>query len=247
MKKVIFLGSKPIGYECLNYLVENASSLDIELVGVLTKENNSFGKSNIQELCKNNAIPIIEDLDEVSKIEGIDLLISVQYHKILKKAHIENAGLSINLHMAPLPEYRGCNQFTHAILNKDEVFGTTIHVLDEGIDSGDLIFERRFAIPKNCVVNELYNRTFDESVLLFKESIGRILSGDYKVTPQSELLKSRSTSLNYRNEINKLKEINWEDSSKEDIITQIRATAMPGFDPPYAIVDGKKIKFLIEE
>ena len=52
----------------------------------------------------------------------------------------------------------------------------------------------------------------------------------------------RSTQLHYRNEIQEIKEINlnW-DSDK--IQRHIRATSMPGFEPPYTILDNKKVYF----
>ncbi|MBK8684503.1 MAG: hypothetical protein IPN26_05660 [Bacteroidetes bacterium] len=73
----------------------------------------------------------------------MDFLISVQYHQILNERHIQKARtLAINLHMAPLPEYRGCNQFSFAILDQYPEFGTTLHVMDERIDHGDILFEK---------------------------------------------------------------------------------------------------------
>jgi methionyl-tRNA formyltransferase len=107
--------------------------------------------------------------------------------------------------MAPLPEYRGCNQFSYAIINNDKEFGTTIHRLEEGIDSGAILFEKRFQIPQNCWVSELYDITYHKSIELFKVSIPKIIAVDYKLKPQKNYLNERSTSLHYRREIEDLK------------------------------------------
>ncbi|MFC1613118.1 formyltransferase family protein [Patescibacteria group bacterium] len=247
MKKIIFLGSKPIGYKCLEYLIKNSGDLDIILDGVLTNDNINFASSlSIKSICKKNNIRIIENLDKLLSLKDIDILISVQYHKILKKCHIDIArDISINLHMAPLPEYRGCNQFSFAILNNDAIFGTTIHRLEEGIDSGSIIAEKRFNIPKNCFVDELYNLTFKKSLKLFKEEICNIISSNFTLTPQETFLGKRNLSLHYRKEIKDIKKINlsWD---KEKIERHIRATAMPGFDPPYAYIGNEKINIIRE-
>ena len=239
MKKVVFLGSKNIGYECLKHLYNNKNNLNVELIGVLT---NVRGKKVI-EYCRGKSIMVIDGLDKFLKINSCDIAISVQYHEILKKNHIQKAkDIIVNLHMASLPEYRGCNQFSFAIINGDNVFGTTIHRLEEGIDSGAIMFEKRFPIPKDCWVEELYQITFDKSVELFKESLPRLISGHYKFRPQKSFLDKRTTSLHFRKEIEELKKIDlsW---SKDRIVRHIRATYMPGFEPPYTIINNQKVYF----
>ena len=239
MKKIVYLGSKGVGYACLKHLYDHQNSLSIELVGVLT---NPRGEKII-EFCREKSIAIIDGLDEFINIESCDIAISVQYHKILKKEHIGKAKeIIINLHIAPLPEYRGCNQFSYAIINNDKEFGTTIHRLEEGIDSGAIMFEKRFPISNGCWVEDLYQIACDKSVSLFQESLPRIISGEYELVSQSSFFSERKTSLHYRKEINDLKKIDlsW---SKNKIERHIRATYMPGFESPYTIVNNRKIYF----
>ena len=147
--------------------------------------------------------------------------------------------------MAPLPEYRGCNQFSFALINDDSEFGTTIHIMDEGIDSGDIIAERRFPIPPNFFIKELYELTFQESLKLFKETLPKLISGDFTTYPQSSFSDKKS-EIHYRSEIHKIKEISpsWE---SDRIIRHIRACAMPGFSPPFMKVGNQKITFTIED
>jgi methionyl-tRNA formyltransferase len=248
MHKILFLGSKPIGYHCLSFLIDLQRQSKLVIMGVLTNDNTRFGENySVKKLSIDSNIPIIDDLDNILKLDDIDFIISVQYHLILKQKHISIAKkIAINLHMAPLPELRGCNQFSFAIFNDFKEFGTTLHRLEDGIDSGDIIFENRFPIPDNCSVKELYDLTFDKSIVLFEEKILDILNGDYHLIPQSTLLKFRTASIYYRKDISRLKVIDL-DLDKEQIIKQVRATAMPGFEPPYALVGGKKIYLIPEE
>jgi len=241
--KVVFLGSKLVGFECFSFLIANRTKLNLEIVGALTNNNNVFGNFDVKALAEENNIPVFDNLEALPEV---DYLISVQYHEILKRNHIAKAKkLAINLHMAPLPEYRGCNQFSYAIINGDAEFGTTLHRLEEGIDSGAIIAERRFEIPKDCMVNELYNLTVQKSCVLFVEEIENIVHGNYTLTPQEDLFDQRKHSLHYRKEINDLKRIDL-DWPAEKIKRHIRATYMPGFEPPYAIVNGGRINFEIK-
>ena len=240
MKNVVYLGSKEIGFRCLKFLFESRKKLSINILGVLT---NKKGK-RIHKFCTDNKISIIQNLSTYLSIEEeVNIAISVQYHKILKKIHIDKAKeITINLHMAPLPEYRGCNQFSYAIINNDKEFGTTIHKLEESIDGGAIIFEERFKIPQDCWVKELYDITFYKSINLFKNNIHKIIEGNYKLIPQSKLIPERGTSLHYRKDIENLKHINLE-WPKDKIERYIRATYMPGFEPPYIIIGAKKFYF----
>ena len=180
------------------------------------------------------------------KLDTVDIIISIQYHKILSLNHIKKAkDLAVNLHMAPLPEYRGCNQFSYAIIEGKKIFGTTIHKMDKGIDNGDILFENRFEVPKNCWIEDLYKITYEKSLKLFKQSLPKIISLNFVSVPQDSLIKKRGTSLHFRKEIEHLKKIDlsW---NKNKIEKHIRATSMKGFEPPYFKLNEKKIYFLNE-
>lgn len=238
-KKVIFLGSKPIGYECLQYLIAQSQALNIEVIGILTQSRSEFGSAhNLSQLATEHNIPIIASLDDMPPC---DILYSVQYHQILSPEHILRAStIAVNLHMAPLPEYRGSNQFSFAIIEGKTEFGTTIHRIDHRIDHGDILFQKRFPIPPGTWVQDLYQLTYNASLNLFRQTLGHIISGNYQPIPQSVLVGKYGTSLHYRREMSALKQIdlNWQ----KDIIEQhIRATSMPGFEPPYCIIDGRKV------
>lgn len=238
-KKVIFLGSKPIGYQCLEFLISQKDILNIQIAGLLTHARKEFGSTHdLNVLAKEHNIPVINNLAE---LPVCDIIYSVQYHQILKKEHIEKAEqIAVNLHMAPLPEYRGSNQFSFAIIDKKDEFGATIHQVDTRIDHGDILFQKRFPIPKNCWVNDLYQLTYQASLNLFKQTLGHIINGKYNPVPQELLVAKYGTSLHLKNEIAELKiiDLEWE---KEKIERYIRATSMPGFELPHCVIDGKKI------
>lgn len=238
-KKIVFLGSKPIGYDCLAYLITQKEELGVELSGILTNTRKEFGNAHdLKELAAANNIPLLHSLAELPEC---DIIYSVQYHEILKQHHIEKAKqIAVNLHMAPLPEYRGSNQFSFAILDEKEEFGTTIHRIDTRIDHGEILFQKRFPIPRNCWVNDLYRLTYTSSLNLFKQTISHVVSGQYKLVPQQLLEPKFGTSLHYRNEMDRLKVIDpsWD---KEKINRYIRATSMPGFEPPYYLKGDEKV------
>jgi methionyl-tRNA formyltransferase len=243
-KKIIFLGSKPIGYYCLQYLIAQAEELEVEIAGVLTTQRKEFGNEHdLAALAAEYGIPVLASIDHIPEC---DIIYSVQYHEILKDRHIMNASeIALNLHMAPLPEYRGANQFSFAIIENKAEFGVTIHRMESGIDSGAVLFQKRFPIPDNCWVGELYEISVKEAEKLFKQTLKHLVQGMYNLVPQDLLIGKFGTSLHYKKEIAALKviDLNWD---KEKIEKYVRATAMPGFEPPYCIIDGNKVYFSVK-
>jgi methionyl-tRNA formyltransferase len=238
-KKIVFLAAKPVGHACFAYLLEQCRSLDAEVTALLTHQRKEFGEGHdLIALAAAHGVPVLESLEELPEC---DIIYSIQYHEILGERHLAKARqAAVNLHMAPLPEYRGCNQFTWALLDGKEEFGTTIHMMSTGVDDGDILFQKRFPIPEKCWVKELYDLTEAASIKLFQQTLPHIVRGNYNPVPQSLLVPKYGTSVHYRREIAALKQLEtgWDAEKTE---RYIRATSMPGFEPPYYFVDGKKM------
>jgi len=233
--RVVFLGGKEVGLECLKIVQKKIDELNFDLIGVDISPRDG-GMFNFIE--KHN----VKNLYGV--IPECDVIISVQYYRILSGKEISKASKrSVNLHMAPLPEYRGCNQFSLAIINKDTEFGVTLHEIDVDIDSGPIISEDRFLISENIWVDELVSIAEKKSIKLFDDCLPLIIQGGYKTTDQDKLINGKKTEFSYRKDIEKIKEIDmsW---PTEKISRYIRALSMPGFSPPYATIDGKKVSII---
>ena len=239
--EVVFLGSKPVGYVCFRYLLSQQEALGFKIKALATRLRTEFaGESNLAALAAAHGIPLLHALDEMP---GCDIIYSVQHHELLREQHLANARkYAVNLHLAPLPEYRGCNQFSFAILDGAQEFGATIHFMDTRIDNGDVLFEKRFPVKENCWVDDLYRATVEAATTLFKETLPALIRGDISPVSQEVLKKSRPSFLHYRREATWIKEIDlgWE---KEKIERHIRATSMPGFEPPYCMIGNEKIYF----
>ena len=84
--RLVFLGSKPIGYQCLQYLLDKRQELDIEIVAVSTRLRTEFGAgNNLKELAEGHNIPLLDSLDDIPEC---DIIYSVQHHELLRERHI---------------------------------------------------------------------------------------------------------------------------------------------------------------
>ncbi len=237
MKRIVFLGAKDIGLHCLAFILKSADHGQCELLAF-------GGNSRLQlderfsSLLEGRSVELIRDPDQLLDLE-YDLLISVQYDRMLTAEHLKVAQeVNINLHMAPLPEYRGCNQFTFAILDRKKEFGTSLHMMVPQVDAGDILFERRFEMKEEEWVKNLYERTLDESKLLFSAHWNQILASDYSKTPQADFQEERSSSFHLRNEIDQVKSIDatWPIERQK---LHFRASFFPPFEPPKLIENGE--------
>lgn len=239
MTTVVLLGGKRIGRRCLEVLLARREELGLDLIGVGPTPR----AREMRDLAEANGLPMIEDLESAPEC---DLLISVQYHLILKARHLAKARKeAVNLHLAPLPEYRGCNQFSLAVLNDDRTFGVTLHRMDEGADSGDILFESRFPLESGLWVSDVVELANAKGEALFEASLPSLVAGDYTAIPQSTLVAERGTRLCLRKEIDAMKVVDL-DWSADRIARTVRATSMPGFPPPYAVVDGVHLNLVAE-
>lgn len=231
------MGGKQVGYSSLLFLLKNKERLNIDIVAVFENAGSPLAESrfSIQSLAEEYGLRIHTDLADLCSLEKVDFIFSVQYNKILTKEQINVAHkLAVNLHMAPLPEYRGCNQFSFAIIDQAREFGTTLHRLEESTDAGDILFESRFPMQPDIFVTELYELTLTKSIELFEQSVEDILLGNYQQIPQKQLHAERGTSFHLRSEIQSIKRIN-SDWPVEKQKRYFRATFFPAFPSPVLV------------
>jgi methionyl-tRNA formyltransferase len=105
----------------------------------------------------------------------VDLGISVIGTHLFTRDEIALARYGIvNLHLAPLPEYRGRYSTAHAVANGDTSFGVTLHYVDEGIDTGPIIEARRFPAPRE--IEALRELARAEGIRLFADVLPALLA-----------------------------------------------------------------------
>jgi methionyl-tRNA formyltransferase len=235
--KVLFCGGKEIGTRCFEYLVRHLETFKAEIVGVVFS---SRGQS-LAESAKNQGIEVYSTYAQASELD-FDLILSIQHSEILPSSFLKKAKrASINLHLAPLPKYRGCNQFSFAILNQETSFAVSLHEMNERVDAGKVIFEKTFSIPENIFVEDFVKLANSQGHSLFCEKLEELLT--YKAAEDSGRepeLKAEGYFYK-RSDIEKIKklDLNW---PKEKIERHIRATLMPGFSGPYFELHGRKIE-----
>lgn len=144
--RVFFMGGHELGAIVLEELLHSC----IKVVGVYTTKTNDSWYSGVDRIARKNNLLHIEskDVNSVEVIRTIqkikpNLIISVNFNQIIKKELLDIPNLgSINIHASLLPKYRGRAPLNWAILNGEENVGITVHYIDEGIDTGQIILQK---------------------------------------------------------------------------------------------------------
>lgn len=103
--------------------------------------------ANINVPClKHKNINSAEFLSTLNEFK-CDMYVSMSFNQIFKKEILESVSYGIiNCHAGKLPFYRGRNILNWALINDEKEFGITVHHVDQGIDTGDIILQRNYPI-----------------------------------------------------------------------------------------------------
>ena len=123
-----------------------------------------------------------------SDIENNDLYVSFGYRKIIPKKIIQRAKRPIiNLHLSFLPFNRGAHPNFWSFI-EDTPSGVSIHEIDNGVDTGPIIFRKKIKFNykknKNITFKSTYNILFKEVESLFARNINKLISKNYKIYKQ---------------------------------------------------------------
>lgn len=113
---------------------------------------------------------------------GCDLFVSMSFNQIFRSELINLPPLkTINCHAGKLPYYRGRNILNWALINDEKEFGITIHYVDEGIDTGNIILQRCYSITDEDDYASLLGRAYEGCSTNLYDAIKMVQRGD--VTP----------------------------------------------------------------
>src|SRR5260370_22229455 len=157
--RIIFIGTGKIGAPTMQGL----QKAEHEMVAVVTQPDKPVGRdqrieaSPIKKVSAQMKMSILqpERIKERQAIEQIralqpDVIVVIAYGQILPRAVLEIPKIAcLNLHASLLPRWRGAAPIQATIAAGDHETGITIMYMDEGLDTGDILLQRKIDIPPN--------------------------------------------------------------------------------------------------
>ena len=138
-----------------------------------------------------HAIPILEatDVNAPSILQrlaqsGADLFLSVNAKQIFRRPLLDIPQLgAINMHNGLLPRQRGGGGAYVGLIN-GESCGATVHFIDEGIDSGDIIAQTVFNLPPSPKMSDVIAAAVRSAPMLIETVLRQFENGCVQRTPQ---------------------------------------------------------------
>ena len=193
---IIFMGSPDFAVPSLEKINDDPAFNVLAVVSNVDKRRGR-GNDKAPTPVKKRALELglkvieVEDLRSTEFEEQIsalnpDLLVVVAFRVLPKNImDIPKIG-SINLHASLLPKYRGAAPIHWAVINGEAETGCTIFFLDERVDTGSIILQKKLVIGDDETTGDVYNRLmgFGSDALL--EAMHIIGSEDYQLQTQND-------------------------------------------------------------
>ena len=168
-KKILFMGTPDYATTIFIELLKSK----YEIVGLFTQPDKPVGRKqiltppHIKQYCidENIKLPIFQPLklknnqeakEEIQQLKP-DFILVAAYGQILPKDILDIAPC-INLHASLLPNYRGASPIQESLLNDDSFTGVTSMLMEEGLDSGDILGFQYLKITRTMEVSEAFEK-----------------------------------------------------------------------------------------
>lgn len=218
--KVIFMGTPDFAVCCLQKLIDEKH----DVCAVFSQPDKPVGRKQIltpppvKSLALENNIPVYQPvtmkdgkaLDVINEYQP-DIIVVVAYGKILPKEILTSAKYGcVNVHASLLPKYRGAAPIQWAVINGDSETGVTIMQMDEGLDTGDMLYVEKTPIGENETSEELFDRLSLIGADALAKTLKNIEEGNI------EPVKQPKGDFGYAEKITKdISNIDWNKSAQE--------------------------------
>ena len=181
MNNVVVAGKNNIAVEILDYLIKEYPKLKVYAVLNSTDNGVDSWQRSFKKYVNENQIEILT-LEECYLLED-SLFLSLEFDKIVKP-DLFMTNKMFNIHFSLLPSYKGMYTSALPLLNGESSTGVTLHEINKGIDTGNIIAQTEFEL---CDINnslELYNLYIVHGIELVKGNLDTLLLNTYVSVPQ---------------------------------------------------------------
>ncbi|MGB8341006.1 MAG: methionyl-tRNA formyltransferase [Chthoniobacterales bacterium] len=167
--RIVFIGTGEIGVPTLRALLRSPAH---ELIGVVTQPDKPVGRDQhihappIKAELAGNPVPVFQPKriraeGAVAEIRALapDLIVIMAYGQILPRSVLDIPPIAcLNLHASLLPRHRGAAPIQATIVAGDAETGITVMYVDEGLDTGDILLQKKLPILPDETGGSLHDR-----------------------------------------------------------------------------------------
>ncbi|NVZ50063.1 ankyrin repeat domain-containing protein [Pseudomonas sp. B6002] len=176
MRTICIAGKNNIAVEGLRYFVENHPDLNVVFIPNETDNGVDGWQLSFRKYALSENVQQV-NLCDLYDVEDL-LFISLEFAEIIKPEKFRSSEL-YNMHFSLLPKYKGMYTSALPLLHGERESGVTLHKIDAGIDTGNIISQLSFEIGFSDNARDLYFKYLSAAKELFLDNIGSVLSGDF--------------------------------------------------------------------
>ncbi len=191
---ILFMGTPEIAATVLRDLIARGMPIS----GVVTREDKPRGRGGVMTpppvkvLAAEYGLPVCQPKNlrepcftEFLAAHSPDLILVVAYGRILPPEVIRAPKYGcVNLHVSLLPRYRGAAPMQRAVMNGDKETGVTTMLMDDGLDTGDILLCERFPIGPRDTFMTVHDKSAAAGGALLYRTVEGLIDGS--ITPQKQ-------------------------------------------------------------
>lgn len=187
--KVVIAGEDRFAVAVMKTLLKEGYEISLFITPAYNKQirllENAALKNNIPFLSADD-INAAETLSLLEKLSP-DVVLLIHFNRLVHLPFIKIPKMGcINIHPSLLPQYRGRHPQYWAVINGEEKTGISIHFVDEGIDTGDIIFQKEIAITSQMYIADIQQMLLNEYGSCMLNALTRIQDKQFKPKKQPD-------------------------------------------------------------
>ncbi len=228
--RIVYMGTPEFAVAPLDELIKKGYNV----VGVVTVADKASGRglkvneSAVKKYAVEHNIPVLQPISlkdpeflDALKAWKADLFVVVAFRMLPKVVwEIPKLG-TFNLHAALLPQYRGAAPINWAVINGEKTTGVTTFMIDEGMDTGGIMFRYDCRIEPDETVGEVHDKLMTLGSELVVNTVEAIIENNVEFRPQKSFIQGSEILKPAPKLTRELCHIDWRSSTK-DIYNLIR-------------------------
>ena len=221
--RIVFMGTPEFAVASLDALKQNGYNI----VGVVTVADKASGRgmkiheSAVKKYAVEHNIPVLQpvSLKDPEFLEALrswkaDLFVVVAF-RMLPKVVWEMPRLgTFNLHAALLPQYRGAAPINWAVINGDHMTGVTTFMIDDGMDTGHIIYREQCRIEDTDTAGDLHDKLMEIGARIVVQTVDSIIDKNIELRLQKSFIQGSEVLRPAPKLTRELCHIDWNDSTK---------------------------------
>lgn len=242
--KIVFMGTPDYAAAALEALIGAGH----EITAVVTQPDKPKGRSGepapspVKVCAQRHGIPVLqprrikraEAAEELRRCPA-DVYVVAAFGQILSREILDIPAYGcLNIHASLLPKYRGASPIQHAIMDGEEKTGITIMQMDEGIDTGDILYKKEIVIAPDDTYETLRDKLAELGGEAVTEALVLLEEGKLCPEKQTEELSCYAPLID--------KSMGEIDFAQNVLVTDRRIRAMTPWPSAYTSYKGKQMK-----